>query len=358
LVLTYYGDGPRWDNAILLAAYPPGHSYGRPFRYRDKWVTDELRQLLDRTPNAFVEAEATIGMRFYDPAFGFVPLRDATVSAVRGGDANYIHFRLGPLHDYEGRTLCSACRPFPEDMSSTEALMFLVKEPLRAPAEPDRVAQQLERWAALADAIAREDTLPVSDSSRRGIFFAAYPAKRSRSSRAHVVANTDTAGPLYGYRVAEGESVEVVVAHRVPRLIGSPDSVLPVPIKITSSNENYALSASERTLTSNYDQFPLTFAARNRQNVSTEVSILPPSAIDFPDGSQGTSAPVQLMAGVRLGFLYRLRTQVVPLVVIWAAFFFLAYEAGLEQFKGHGGRLVVVAAISGVASLIITLASR
>jgi hypothetical protein len=67
---------------------------------------------------------------------------------------------------------------------------------------------------------------------------------------------------------------------------------------------------------------------------------------------------VQLSAGVRLGLVYRLRAQVIPLIAIWAAFFFLAYEAGSEQFKGHSGRLLVVAAISGVASLIVTLASK
>jgi hypothetical protein len=34
LFVTFYGDGPYWDNTVLLPAYPSGYSYFRPFRYR------------------------------------------------------------------------------------------------------------------------------------------------------------------------------------------------------------------------------------------------------------------------------------------------------------------------------------
>jgi hypothetical protein len=64
--LCFFGDGRLWDNTPLVAAYPSGFSYFRPFRYRDAWIQDELRKEIDNESQRgiLVGSAATLGMRF------------------------------------------------------------------------------------------------------------------------------------------------------------------------------------------------------------------------------------------------------------------------------------------------------
>jgi hypothetical protein len=236
--------------------------------------------------------------------------------------------------------------------------MFLADEAVQAPEMPMALAQQLRRWAALTDALSRDETLPIRQEPRRAMYFAAYPAEHSRKSRAHVVTNNRVSGPKYGFRLAEGSNLELVIAHRIPQLIGSADSIQPTSVAIQPSNGNFAVSSDVRTLTGNYDRFSLNIAAAGHDNLPTDISLMPPQQIFSWSSGNVTSATAQLAAGVRVGAFYRLRTRLIPILLLWAAFFVLSYIAGTSQLKNHSGRLIIAAAVSGLASVVIQVSRK
>ena len=49
LVISFYADGPKWENLVYLPAFPSGCSYFRPFKYRDKWLSQVFSDSFGRT---------------------------------------------------------------------------------------------------------------------------------------------------------------------------------------------------------------------------------------------------------------------------------------------------------------------
>jgi hypothetical protein len=64
LVLSFYGDGPKWENFVYLPVSPSGCSYFRPFRYRDEWLETRLLDRLKDEWEDVAREELLVGARF------------------------------------------------------------------------------------------------------------------------------------------------------------------------------------------------------------------------------------------------------------------------------------------------------
>jgi hypothetical protein len=353
--LTFYADGPLWDNALLLPAYPEGYSYFRPFRYRDKWVADDVRAAMVEEPAGFCGLTVALGLRFRDPAHGFIPLREGTITHVEANpDNNYVEFRLGRFYGLpEVEDLAELKVDLPR--GADEALFFAgsAVPPERAPCEDPGA----EIWTRAVELLAKT-RLPIRDEVRSGVFL---HVGRSRGWRTHgtgVVDRSWTSGFRHGLRMPEGADREIVVLHRIPKYIGSGGSVNGFDVVIEASNDALVVTPIKESVSANYGRHLLSLSAQRSYNTTTAITIAPEKSGGKPL-TEGLSMPrLVLPARVAMGVWHRFWTVLIPTAFLAGAFFANAVIGNWNKFEGDTGMLVGAAAISTVASLFILVFKR
>ena len=357
LVLSFYGDGPKWENFVYLPAYPSGCSYFRPFRYRDKWVEAALLAKLRQNWEEVARQELVVAARFQpDPwTWSVLPIRKATLTHFRfnEGEEHYIHFLLGPMVDFRERPeLQTLMQVIPEDERDQVGQAFMFESAISFPDEAF-VARDAERaaWAGLADALTKT-TLPIPPQVRKAVFIRVqWPVRKNDTLDAEVIAKGGGEGPLHGFKLAEGAVYEFEFAHRYPAFIDTNNRMPPFRLNLDSS-EGLSTNPKDEEISGNYETHFLTASSAVSSKLPTQL-IFDPEMGTLP-GSDGGSpiARVKVPVRIGLGIGYRFRTRWVWLVVMVLGLLLsnlIAFSSDTNIAREDVVRFTVGAAIAALA---------
>jgi hypothetical protein len=339
ICLCFYADGPRADNLVRLPGFPDGVSYDRPFRYRDKWIEDDLLQQLRANPKALDGQEVLLGMRFIaeDHQDLIVPVRFGTCEAVSlSPDQNQVYFRVQRLVDFTGvADLDEIAEEVKDgaDSATRGKLLFRFDMPRPAAVSSDESGDA--SWAKLTELIAKSATLPVHDDARQALFLRVQRPRSARRLTAKKVHHSWTEGDVYGFRLPERSAKELVILHRLPSLIGTNVPLTDRPeINIRETANTVVATPSSAEISANYDQHVVTIAADRRTGSWVQLK-LTPSPTRVPAGnSELIGYEISLPLKVRLAPIYRLRTQILPILLVAGALFASSYYTA-NQASAH-----------------------
>jgi hypothetical protein len=354
LFLSFYGDGPYWDNTVMLPAYPIGYSYLRPFRYRDDWIESEVLTRAHQQPASFNGVRAILAMRFRDQNANdvAVPLREVRLSAVEREEDNFVYFRLGRFVDLsQTAALTDLAVTIPDGADGgagrpTPHLFFEadVAEPAFAPD-----TQQTQMWGKLTDLISSEGTLPIAVEAQRSVFFHIDTPVRGNAAVVKELQTTFTQGGRFGAALPEASPYEVVLLHRIPHLIGTHGSIAPIGAAVGGVNSE--ISPTRLQLSGNYHRHILTVTGKRAKDSADTIDVLPdvPSAMSAA-GEEIHVLPVSLPVRVTPNLLYRARTRWLPLLLLALALGINGVIGAWSVIGKHPALGVVVALASILAS--------
>jgi hypothetical protein len=305
-VLSFYGDGPKWENLVYIPAYPSGCSYFRPFRYRDEWIEPALLGRLRASESALNNSDLFVCARFRpatDAATVLLPIRKAKLTRFRYSEGDHsIYFSLGQLVDLRGgKTLREGALEIPSTEQDRIGTSFFFEtaltfdQALFASEENERGA-----WTALADRLARDETLPISSEVRRSVFLRIqWPVKGSKASKAKRLEHSYGEGPRFGFKIGEGGRYEFELAHRFPEFIGSDDRMPPFLLSIGKETDNLQVSPTDEEVSGNYQThfFRVTGVSASK---TAEQIILDPSTESLAIEGKDSSPIPRLKVPVRV----------------------------------------------------------
>ena len=357
LVISFYGDGPKWENLVYLPAFPSGCSYFRPFRYRDKWVEPSILALLRQDWKTVAKQDLLVAARFQAApwSWSLLPIRKATLTHFRynEGEEHYIHFSLGPMFDFTERAeLKSLLVEIPADEQATVGTAFMFESSLAIPGnrfvDP---ASERAAWAGLADSL-KTTALPIPAQVRDAVFVRAqWPVKGKKRVDATIVAKSEGEGPLHGFRLSEGAVYEFEFAHRYPAYIGTDQRMPPFRMNLTSSGDMGTYPGDEE-ISGNYETHFFRASSPTSSKMSSELILDPED--DSLSGTDGR-APIprlKIPMRVKIGYLYRLRTRWVWLAIMLAALFvsnLVVFSTDQSIAREDVFRFAVAAAVAALA---------
>jgi hypothetical protein len=322
LVLSFYGDGPKWENFLYLPAYPAGCSYFRPFRYRDKWVQAPLLDSLRTDRGLLNGRELIIAARFHTSPWewSLLPIRKGRLDhfSLHEGEDHDIYFSLGSMFDFAKDTPLeemTARIDEPHRDSVGEAFLFEASLEGSLPTVVDRDGERAA-WACLADSLCRT-TLPVRDEVRTALFVRIQrPTRGKKTLEPKKLEETQNAGDVYGFSLAEGARYEFTFAHRYPAFIDTDNRMSPVRMQYRVPAD-VEVTPTDEEVSGNYQTHLFRLAGERRADLSSHI-VLDAGVESLPDDS-GAMRPVpRLMLPIRIkvGWWYRLRTRWVWFVLM------------------------------------------
>ncbi len=350
LFVTFYGDGPYWDNLVMLPAYPTGYTYLRPFRYRDVWVDPDLAERAANAPASFVGEAATLGIRFTTDGFGnvLIPIRQVQIATVAREQDNFVYFSLGRFVDVSGaQKLGDIARAVPPEVDAVDAKLFFEAE--IADSVIADASRDVQMWSRLTDLIASETEFPISSEAKRSLFFHFQTPTRTKPAAVGEIESSFTHGSRFGASLPEASAHELVVLHRVPHLIGSGGSIPTVDAVV--SGANFDPAPARLSLSGNYNRSVVTVIGRRPSAGWQELDIQPTSSNTRTAGGEqinlvGLSIPVK----VTKSLVYRAKTRWIPLSMLVAALFVNGLVGAWSVVGEHPGLWVVVGLAAIIAS--------
>ena len=192
LCVSFFADGPRWDNFVLTLALPDGMSNIRPFRYGEHRLSQSVSLEIqsDAGVGRLKDMEAVLALRFgtnrttdRSLVWSVVPLRGIKVTHVDVSEGNNsVYFRLGRLFDFRAvNRLEEAAVEIPSaerEGVGEKAILFTSQLSAPLPLSPSN--HQRESSSALTSLIAGT-SLPIRDEARRAVYVRALSRSTSRS---------------------------------------------------------------------------------------------------------------------------------------------------------------------------------
>lgn len=334
--LCFYADGPRADNLVRLPAFPTGVSYDRPFRYRDTWIDDALLEELRRNRNALDDQDIVLAMRFRDQAYQdvVVPMRLGTLQASAiSPDQSQFYFRVGRLVDFaNAQDLQDLAVTLQGPIAAASRGKLLIR--LDAPAPIATSADEAEdaSWTTLTGLIAKSATLPVSDDARRALYLRLQRPRARRRLTAKKVHRSWTSGDVYGFKLPERSEKELVVMHRLPALIDT-QIALGARQELRFEEDSHAVVATPASsaISANYDRHVVTLGAERRTGSWIELQLTPSPEQVAAGQIQIVSYAISVPLKISLSPLYRLRTQIIPILFVAAALFASSYYTAYKS---------------------------
>ena len=363
LFLCFNGDGPYWDNIILIPAFPFGYSYFRPFRYRNKWIEQDLLEAINDKERCkdFINSEAILCMRFYGQNYKdkIVPLRKVSITYISSFPDNYcIYFRIGQFYDFEAfEQFNQAAIQINEEEKERigEALFFrstlsINEERFATEDKEDGV------WSKFCKLIVNEPTLPINGEARSGLFFRLL---KEKNISPNFLYESKHEGKKYGLNLTEGEKYELVFSRRVPKLFARNQNIKNAPMEYKIPTGNIELSRYEEDFTGNYQNHTIIMSALKPSGTCEEIIISPKKErVESQDGEKINVVTFQIPLKVKKSFWYRLRTSWIWYAFLWIALFALSVSNIEWWDKKNIPVILRNVPISAFASLIIFIAQR
>ena len=357
LVLSFYGDGPKWENFVYPPASPSGCSYFRPFRYRDEWVETGLLDRLKDEWEDVAREELLVGARFKSSPWewSLLPVRKAEMTYFRfnEGEEHYIHFKVGSMFDFRERvdpqTLALS---IPEDERERvgKAFFFESKLDLSAARFVDLESERAA-WAGLADSLART-SLPVPSQVRNAVFLRVqWPLKGASRVTAKELERSEGEGPLHGFKLAEGATYEFEFAHRYPSYIGTDERMPPFRVDLATSDD-VVVTPRDEEISGNYQTHFFRTSGGASQKLSSQLILDPPDEA-LPNGEGQRPIPrIKVPIRVVPSLWFRLRTRWVWFLVLLIGLFlsnFIAFSSDNDIVEGDLLRFTIGATVAALA---------
>jgi hypothetical protein len=305
LILSFYGDGPKWENFVHLPAYPSGCSYFRPFRYRNKWVQPPLLKVAKEERESLDGREVLLGARFQAPdlRWSILPIRLGRLTRFRYSEEDHsIYFTVGHVFNHRSRdTLADCLLEIPEQERDGIGDSFLFDTSLTVPPE-DFVDEEGERdaWVALVDRLARDASVTVTEEVRRAVFIRIQrPVKRKKAKKPRRVEKSPGEGPIFGFLLAEGNRYEFEFAHRLPALIDTDRRMSPFTLGIRGESPNLLVSPSGEEVSGNYQTHFFRVAGHIASDTAEDL-VLDPEKDEVESLPEGSSPVPRLRLPVRV----------------------------------------------------------
>lgn len=338
LFVTFFGDGDLCENLIKTMAYPDGYSYFRAFRYRDKWVQDKFLGNLQELKGK----EAILSVRFTneDQKQLVLPLRKITIEHVQCHTENLVYFRMGKMVNYANqKNLRDICLEIPNAVMHTK-LLFEGEIKLENLEFTDgSIDTENESWASFCDKIGSDDSISISDEAKSSLFVRFAYLCGDDYLIPELIGKSKSEGPKYGAKFIEGKRYEIIVSHRLPKLIGTKNALhnLLVNYKVPDS-KNVELNKVSDEYSANYNDNILAVTAARMTSYYEELLVSPQEReINFPDGKKVITHNFILPYKVNISRWYRFKKSglwIILLLIswtimaIWEPIFNLCYPEG------------------------------
>jgi hypothetical protein len=278
-VVSWFADGPKWENMLTAPFYSQGLTYFRPFRYRDEWISVDLLAQLEQSvvhvKNSSKEEGTLLGAKFLDSDL-LIPIREIELTQVsKRGDEHYLYLRLGCFIDY--RNASSLLEFMPQVMETVNgedhqkrfhksaldlgSLSFVQKYDLAA---------ENQSWTRFVDLLCSCTDLPL-DQVRQSIFLRLASVRQQNHTedlKPALIGRTNLEGDIYSYELKEGKSYELEIVHRVPALIGTNFRLTPFEYRVSFAEEFVEVAPRFEEVSGNYQ--PHVFLLHTRRGTATQ----------------------------------------------------------------------------------------
>lgn len=321
LILGFFGDSGLAENLAFVPAYPSGMSYFRPFRYRDKWLDDKMKQLLKNPKgrSQLIGQNAVLATTFCSTDYTslVLPIRDVRITHIDFIPDNIsVYFQLGTFyeHDFE-MGLREQCLEFASAEETPEDHLLFKCNPMSMPALWDK--NEDEAWINWVNAISKDESLPFSDKARRSIFVRISALRQKKSVSIEKIHKSWSQGPIYGFSVREAQEYELLYLHRVPFLFGTSETVPKFKIKPISSTSNWEFSSVEEEISANYQLHAVTMTALS-PSASWEQLLLQPDTKELKTKSSDklNTFPIRFSLRIKKSWWYRFWTTIIWIVLL------------------------------------------
>jgi hypothetical protein len=321
LVLSFFADGPLWDNVVYTPAYPSGMSYFRPFRYRDKWIEDALLEKLKdvKKLKKIIGQQVILAMRFYsDPyASQVLPLRAAKIIHIDFIPDNIcVYFQLQQFYKLDFKsTFLDQCLSFStkKERVPKEKLFFCCE----SSSLPMSDKNEDEMWINWTNAISSDTSLPFNEKARRSVFVRISQFREKQLATITKIHRSWHRGAIYGFLAKEARKYELIFLHRVPFLFDKNSSVPQFKIKPESSTSNWEFSNIDEEITANYQLHGIALTAMAPSATWEQISLTPDKE-ELTTESHGKlyTLPIVLNIKIKKSFWHRFWTRHIWLILL------------------------------------------
>jgi hypothetical protein len=172
-------------------------------------------------------------------------------------------------------------------------------------------------WSALVDSIGFA-RIPVNSEGQRSIFTHIDKARSTGLGEPALLRKSPSEGPIWGLRLAEGSSCELVVHHRLPALLNQHTGPNQFQLVYVAHTHNLETDVASDLITSNYDRHALTVSGVHPTRETEQLTVHTDQAI-AQDGTTIPSLDLPINLRITQSFFYRLRTTYVWLLGLFGA---------------------------------------
>jgi len=358
LFLCFYGDSALWDNTLLIPGYPSGHSYFRPFRYRDIWVQKSLLEEMqdEKACEKLTGAQVILCMRFLleQKKWSILPIRKAVIRHIDPmPDNQSVYYSMGALYDFNKiKTLSDICVDIdPSERDAVGGALFF-RANLAIPfTECENEKIEDAAWVSFVDLVASEKNLPLKEEAKGALFIRFRGISGKELGKRGVIHKSWSMGEIHGTILTEGSSYELVFYHRVPMLLGQHLSLKKSLIKCKVPSGNLELSRSEEEITANYQKHVLNVSALKPSGTWEEIIIELPEQVEPQDGRKIHTANSRIPLKVKTSLWYRLKQTYFWVLIVWGSLFVNVVVDNLLEGKTDWNLIVVSASIAVLSAL-------
>jgi hypothetical protein len=358
LFLCFYGDSALWDNILLIPGYPSGHSYFRPFRYRDNWVQESLLEEMqnEKAREKLTGEQVILCMRFLleEKKWSILPVRKAVIRHIDPMRNNQsVHFSMESLYDFNKvKALSDICVDIhPSERNAVGGALFFRANLAISLAECENEMMEDTAWVSFVDLVASEQKLPLKEEAKGALFFRFQGISSKKLEKRGVIHKSWSLGEIHGTILTEGSSYELVFYHRVPTLVGQNISVKKSLVKCKVPSSNLELSRSEEEITANYQKHVLNVSALKPSGTWEEIIIEPPEQVESQDGRIIHTANSRIPLKVRTSLWYRLKQTYFWVLIVWASLSANVVVDNLLEGKTDWNLIIVSASIAVLSAL-------
>lgn len=282
IFLCFFADGPKWDNIQQIPAYPTGYSYFRPFRYRNKWIDKLLLGILNNREQfkTLIGKEVILCMRFGKGSYKnyIIPIRKVIITGLDILADNYsIFFKMGSFFNFLSYdNLADAAIKIPNkgDKTDNDYLFFVSK--ITGFSNTNNSINENEIWSRLTDLISKDKKLPINASGKNSVFLRFNTPTIKKQAKISTIHSYHNNHNIHGSLLSEGNSYDLKIYHRIPRLFNTNYS-FELNYSYESPSKNIEYDRTLEEYSGNYQTHFIEISPRRPSGTWEEILIEPKS---------------------------------------------------------------------------------